>query len=100
MSQERIGWFHILVGVVLGLVALLAAEPLLQVMGALALLVTAGLLLSRRRGTEGDAAPAVPGPTPELSWTERILPWVFLAVAIVVVLALTLYTLNQVGGGP
>jgi hypothetical protein len=81
----------------MGLVALLVGSPVLQLLGLLALGVVAWLLLSRRDHRDDPVPPMEMGPPPELSWFDRVMPIAFAALAALVVLALLIYTLIQLG---
>lgn len=93
MIGRPLAEYYLVFGAALGVMGLLSGVGWAQALGALTLLLTAGLYFAQRRGeSEPPDRPGSSG-TPELSLAERALPWIFLAATVLVVLALALYTL-------
>jgi nicotinamide riboside transporter PnuC len=89
-------YLQILLGVLLSLAGLFSSTPLLQVLGGVGLLVSAWLFWQRwSQRRSNDQAVALH--TPELTLVERWMPTLFFAVVVLVVVALLLFTLRQLG---
>ncbi|MFP3853092.1 MAG: hypothetical protein ACLFWD_02235 [Anaerolineales bacterium] len=94
--EKQVSWLQLVLGAGLGVAGLLTPVMMLRWLGALTLLITMLLAWSRWQGRGGDSD-RLEFRTPDLSQLERWFPWLFFTIAFLVVLILTLYTLNQLG---
>lgn len=85
----------------IGVVALIGGSPAERLLGGLALLVAAGLGWTSWRGRRQQDEDKQEEPrqlrTPELSVGERLLPYFFITAAVLIVVAMTAYTLWYLG---
>lgn len=81
----------------LGIAALLSDARLLQVVGLLAVAAAVWLLIDQRRSDGTGSVTMDMGRIPARSWLERVLPIAFPALAALIVLAMLIFTLIQIG---
>lgn len=96
MIENKLSWFQLLLGAALGLVGIFSASILLQVLGGVALLITAVMAINRWRSPQGDSD-QLSLSTPEPSTMERWFPLLFVLLSLLIVLGLTYYTLVSMG---
>lgn len=101
MNLDRATWPLIIIAGLIGAVALATGSPAEKLLGGLALAVAAGLTwtaLRERRDRSGESGEAeLDFRTPELSLGERLLPWIFYGAAVLIVVAMTAFTLWYLG---
>lgn len=94
-------WPLVVMAAVIGAVAVATGSEAERALGALALVVAAGLawttLRSRRSGRESSIDQPLELGTPGLSAGERLLPWIFFSAAVLIVVAMTAFTLWYLG---
>ena len=101
MNTNRATWPLVIMAGLIGAVALLTGSTAERLLGGLALVVAAGLawsaLRSQRGGDEQSPYPDTEFRTPDLSFGERLLPWLFYSAAILIVVVMAAYTLWYLG---
>lgn len=86
---------------VIGGFALLTGSPAERALGGLALAVAAALAWAALRGrgspSQGGDPEDMQLVAPDLTVGERLLPWIFFSAAVLIVVALTAFTLWYIG---
>lgn len=101
VSGNRMTWPLIVMAALIGAVAVATGSTAERALGGLALLVAAGLawtaLRGRRRESKSSGDQPLELGTPDLSLGERVLPWIFFSAAVLIVVAMTAFTLWYLG---
>lgn len=90
-------WAAVALGLILGLLAVFTGSGVEAWLGAVVVLLSAGLGISELRRSRARKPEPLPGRIPGLSLLESLLPPVFLLVTGLVILAALVYTLLQTG---
>lgn len=101
MSLEQGTWPLVIMAAVIGAFALLTGSPAERALGGLALAVAAALAWAALRGRRSQSERSDPEDlqfrAPDLTVGERLLPWIFFSVAVLIVVAMTAFTLWYIG---
>lgn len=95
MTRPGWSWLAVVLGLLLGLLAIFTSSGWTVWLGVIAVALSAALGISELRRTKSEVSEPLAGQIPELTALERFLPAAFYLITIAIVLAALIYTLLQ-----